>query len=78
MGSRTDLDQSQILNYNNMIRNMQEVYKWTLFKLFLVYLQSECYTLEGIEEERVDEKHEFERLRQSMEMVGFSTLTQKR
>ncbi|XP_061172961.1 unconventional myosin-IXa-like [Saccostrea echinata] len=35
--------------------------------------QSGCYTLEG-----EDEVHEFARLKQSMEMVGFSILTQKR
>ncbi|XP_052098599.1 unconventional myosin-IXa-like isoform X6 [Mytilus californianus] len=40
--------------------------------------QSECFILDGLEEERVDEKYEFERLKQSMEMVGFSTVTQKR
>ncbi|XP_056022909.1 unconventional myosin-IXa-like isoform X21 [Ostrea edulis] len=35
--------------------------------------QSGCYTLEG-----EDEVHEFVRLKQSMEMVGFSSVTQKR
>ncbi|XP_071169180.1 unconventional myosin-IXb-like isoform X5 [Mytilus edulis] len=40
--------------------------------------QSECFILDGFEEERVDEKYEFERLKQSMEMVGFSAVTQKR
>eukprot|EP00105_Crassostrea_gigas_P035727 XP_019919875.1 PREDICTED: unconventional myosin-IXa isoform X5 [Crassostrea gigas] len=35
--------------------------------------QSGCYTLEG-----EDEAHEFARLKQSMEMVGFSSVTQKR
>ncbi|KAL8597794.1 hypothetical protein ACOMHN_004909 [Nucella lapillus] len=34
---------------------------------------SQCYTLEG-----VDEEHEFARLRQSMEMVGFSPETQRK
>ncbi|XP_041367346.1 unconventional myosin-IXAa-like isoform X3 [Gigantopelta aegis] len=35
--------------------------------------QSDCYGVEG-----VDENHEFARLRQSMEMVGFSQETQRR
>ncbi|XP_013418061.1 LOW QUALITY PROTEIN: unconventional myosin-IXa-like [Lingula anatina] len=35
--------------------------------------QSQCHTLEG-----VDEAHEFARLKQSMEIVGFSTETQRR
>ncbi|KAJ8304274.1 hypothetical protein KUTeg_017857 [Tegillarca granosa] len=35
--------------------------------------QSNCYTLEG-----EDEVHEFARLKQSMEMVGFSPITQRR
>uniref|UniRef100_A0A2C9KA35 Unconventional myosin-IXb n=1 Tax=Biomphalaria glabrata TaxID=6526 RepID=A0A2C9KA35_BIOGL len=35
--------------------------------------QSACYSVEG-----VDEKHEFSRLRQSMEMVGFSPETQRK
>jgi myosin heavy subunit len=43
-----------------------------------VYFQSNCYTLEGVDGEFVDEAHEFERLKQSMEMVGFSTETQRR
>lgn len=36
-------------------------------------LQSNCYTLDG-----VDEKYEFSRLKQSMEMVGFSVETKRR
>ncbi len=40
--------------------------------------QSECYELEGIDGDMVDEAHEFVRLKQSMEMVGFSSETQRR
>ena len=36
-------------------------------------LQSQCYVQEG-----VDEEHEFARLKQSMEMVGFSPETQRK
>ena len=39
----------------------------------LMVLQSQCVTLEG-----VDEEHEFARLKQSMEMVGFSPETQRK
>jgi myosin heavy subunit len=35
--------------------------------------QTQCTSLEG-----VDEEHEFARLKQSMEMVGFSPETQKK
>ncbi|XP_064649028.1 unconventional myosin-IXAa-like isoform X6 [Lineus longissimus] len=45
---------------------------------FTYLKQSNCYTLEGVDGEFVDEAHEFERLKQSMEMVGFSTETQRR
>ncbi|XP_074649621.1 unconventional myosin-IXb-like isoform X2 [Tubulanus polymorphus] len=40
--------------------------------------QSKCYTLEDVDGEIVDEAHEFERLKQSMEIVGFSQETQRR
>ncbi len=43
-----------------------------------VCLQSQCYTLEGIDGEYVDEAHEFVRLKQSMEMVGFCSEMQRR
>ncbi|CAH1796283.1 unnamed protein product [Owenia fusiformis] len=40
--------------------------------------QNDCYTLENIDGENMDEAHEFARLKQSMEMVGFSTDIQRR
>ena len=43
-----------------------------------IFEQSECYELEGIDGDTVDEGHEFVRLKQSMEMVGFSSETQRR
>ena len=46
------------------------ILNWNIICLFD---QSGCYTLEG-----EDEAHEFARLKQSMEMVGFSSVTQKR
>ena len=44
-----------------------------IMKHVLMVLQSQCVTLEG-----VDEEHEFARLKQSMEMVGFSPETQRK
>ena len=41
--------------------------------MFMDIFQSHCYSLEG-----VDEEHEYQRLMQSMEMVGFSHETQRK
>ena len=43
-----------------------------------IFLQSDCYTIEDTDGEVIDEIQEFERLKQSMELVGFSKDMQSR
>ena len=50
----------------------QKVWSYNIFCYHFLF-QSSCYSVEG-----VDEQHELRRLKQSMEMVGFSPETQKK
>lgn len=60
-------------NFCPIYYTLNSVWWLTLKVDDFVFWQSGCYTLEG-----EDEAHEFARLKQSMEMVGFSSVTQKR
>lgn len=51
---------------------MNKKIKWEIVMWFF-FLQSGCFILDN-----VDEKYEFSRLKQSMEMVGFNAEKQRR
>lgn len=71
------LTQPQDYHYLNQVLDYLEY--WLSSSWFASLQQSECYELENLgTEEIVDEAHEFARLQQSMEMVGFSSDTQRR